>query len=369
MSARARIFLGVLGLWLAQGLFPGAAEALQVTLLGALLPERELAALRSVSIASEPVSADVPSLEADATRHQLIVAAGFREGVRCGAEVSSGGQFIGLVDAVGAHMSRVRMLGGRALRLPVTACGEGAEPQTACTGTLITEAGLLVFTDAARAELLPVGALVHLVRETGERGALLGRITTPGPRPAVTARAPDLGGPVRIAGVAAASDLAAQYLPVAVESWCAPLGPDARWLLRCRESGFRVGSAVLNEGGACVALVDVVAGEIALASPPAGFERGLPVALRGPGYDGFALLRGAADGPELLLTTKAPVKALDVELFTTAGTGLVPRGLLLGQALVDEHGVARLRLASAAGPLVVLRFGDEDTLERLRTQP
>ncbi len=369
MSARARIFLGVLGLWLAQGIFPGAAEALQVTLLGALLPERELPALRAVSIASEPVSADVPSLEVDAARHQLIVAAGFREGVRCGSEVSSGGQFLGLVDAVGAHMSRVRLLGARTLRLPVVACGEGAEPRTSCTGTLMTEAGLLVLTDAARAELLPLGALVHLVRDTGERGALLGRITATGPRPAVTAHVPACEGPVRIAGVTAASDLAAQYLPVAVESSCAPLGPDARWLLRCSEDGFRVGSAVLNEAGACVALVDVVAGELALASPPAGFERGLAVALRGKDYRGLALLRGARDGPELVLTTAAPAQTLEVELFTTAGTGLVPRGLLLGAAMLDAQGGARLRLASAAGSLVILRFGDESTLDRLRSQP
>ena len=369
MSSRARIYGLVLGLWLLELFFADNAASVRLHALAACLPEDELPAVATVSIASEPVSALVPCLEFDPKRQQMIVAAGFAEGARAGAAVSQGGQFVGLVDAVSLHLCRVKLLGARSLRLPVIVPADEGAGRPPLSGTLVAEGSHLILADAARAERLPLESSVHLMSADGSSGVLLGRISVCGPRPGFELARPELTGPVRIAGVDRASDLAAQYQPIGVKSWRGRLGPDPRWLLRCDTEGLRVASAVLNAAGECVAELESVAGSIALALPFAERERPFAVAVRGDGFAGEALWQGPERGLHWDSDTKPPRRACTVDLFTTAGSGFMPRGLFVGRAAWDGTAFGAVRFAQPQGALVVLQLGDEAALARLRTQP
>lgn len=340
---------------------------------GVLIAGQALAKSAARSTAAEPNEALVPVLRQDAKRGALVAAAGSLQGVRLGAEVSAGGRFVGVVDVVAPSMCRVRMLGSRALRLPVMALRrEAASERSITCGVLVAEAGQLSFSAAARPDLLRQGDLVRMHDEAGNAGTLLGRIVVEGMRPSVECSAVDTSRGLQIGGVLRAADLSALYTAVPVMRITAPLGPDPRWLLKTAPAELHAGSAIVNAAGGCVGFVDEAGSAVHRARGMALVTA--PIALRAVGerWESVCMLLPDAERPEgwrLELATAPPPDCESARLFSAAGTGFVPRGLHVGELRFRSGVACGVDFLPYGGALTVLEFGDRTALVRLLEAP
>ena len=373
MNFRIKVMLCCAAIFVAEGAFPEQCRRSRLQVTGLLLPMRELPRAGARRTAAEPAEAHITVLRQDARRACIVAAAGSLQGVRVGAQASIDGRLVGVVDVVAPALCRVRLLGSRALRLPVVALRReaGGERRIAC-GLLAAEGGRLSFTAAVRPDLVRRGDLVRVQTEQNEAGTLVGTVSVEGVRPEVARENVDITRGLDITGAARAADLAALYSSVPVLSILAPLGPDQQWLLQTASTEVHAGSPIVDATGACVGFIDEAGPSVHRARSVALIAAPLAVRVVAGTWETSGMLQPTADGSAgLRLEIAAPLPPGEgrATLFSAAGLGLVPRGLRVGSVAFRDGVLAAPEFVRPEGPLMVLEFGDRLALERLLAAP
>ncbi len=370
-------------LLLVQVLAPEGVEGLR--LRGLALLARPASALREVSgtsfgdpsradeVAWSPLSSDsrsgVAVLSSDDARFLAIVSVGEEAGAREGALAFAGGNLIGIVDRVTAHLARVRGFQARGVRLPVLVRTSGRSLPGGLEVVPAVLAGRGSFAALVETALpleLRRGDQVYSLASGARDSTLLGQVADEGLEPRVELAAwTGVRAGLLIEGVGTHDPWRSLFRPEPAEVVLAP-GPRGRGALVAVESGLSVapGSAVVASG--CL-LGRVRSSRAGRAWIERSLDEGFAIAgaVEGGGTSAILLrLHGAGEGwrsiaPESPGVFPGPIRSVMAD-------DLVPPGLRLGDMDGEGHVAVPAPARTWPSKVTILAFRFEEEATRLR---